>query len=162
MKARVLALVLLAAAAALHLWVTVPLQRQAGADGDEFRRLRDQRRQAQSRLARAARAEALRGQAAAVFAGGDDGEVVRTARKSLITSLEGADVSRVRMSVRPGRDAIAATVSLNAEGPFQEVVRLSSHLARAGTGFLLQAVTFLPGPTGVGLQLEALGPRGRS
>jgi nitrous oxidase accessory protein NosD len=161
-KARVLALALLAAAAAIHLWATVPLQRQAGADGDEYRRLRDQRRQAQSRLDRAQRGENLRRQAAAVFASGGEGDVVRTARQSMLGALEGAEVSKVRLSVRPGRDAVAATVTLVAEGEFQEVVRLSSHLVRAGSGLLLQAVTFSPGPTSVGLQVEALGPRGRS
>jgi hypothetical protein len=161
-KARVLALVMLAAAAGLHLWVTVPAQRQAAADGDEYRQLRDQRRQAQARLARAERAETLRRQAAAVFAAGGDGEVVHAARQSLLASLEGAAVGGVRISVRPGRHPVAASVTVHAEGEFQEVVRLSSHLVRTGTGLLLQAVTFSPGGGSVGLQVEAQGPRSRS
>ena len=161
MKARVLGLVLLAAAAALHVLVTVPRQQQAGADGDAYRGLRDQRRQVQSRLARIERADGLRRQAAAVFARGGTEEVVRDVRRAVIGTLEGTPVSNVRLSVRPGgRDQVAASVSLNAEGGFPEVVRLASQVAGAGSGLLLQTVSFSPSPQTVGLAVEAVGLRG--
>jgi hypothetical protein len=158
---RLLALALLAAAAALHVLVTVPSQRRAAVDGDAYRRLRDERRQAQSRLARLERAESLRQQAAGVFnaAGADD--VVRLVRRSLIGSLDGAAVSKVHMSVRPGGgEHVAAAVTLNAHGEFEDVVRLSGHVARAGSGLVLQTVTFAQRRPGVGLTMEAVGPSG--
>jgi hypothetical protein len=162
-RPRALALVLVAAAAAVHLLLTVPLQRQAGADGDEYRRQREQRRQAQARLARLERGETLRRQAAAVLAGGSPEDTVRRVRRSLIGSLEGAPVSNVRLSVRPGlREQVAAAVTLNAEGGFGDVVRLSGQVARAGSGLLLQSVTFSARPPTVGLTIEALGAGGRS
>jgi hypothetical protein len=158
-----LALALLAAAAALHVLVTVPMQRQAAVDGDEYRRLRDQRRQVQSRVARLERAESLRRQAAGVFNAPAAEDVVRLVRRSLIGSLEGVPVSKVRMSVRPGgREHVAAAVTLNAEGDFDEVVRLSGHVVRAGSGLVLQTVTFAPRRPVVGLVVEAVGPSGRS
>jgi hypothetical protein len=159
MKMRMLALALLAAAAAVHVLVTVPLQRQAAVDGDEYRRLRDQRRQVQSRVARLERAESLRRQAAGVFNGEGTEDVIRLVRRSLIGSLEGAAVSKVHMSVRPGsREHVAAAVTLNAQGEFEDVVRLSGHVARTGSGLVLQTVTFAQRRPGVGLVLEAVGP----
>jgi hypothetical protein len=160
---RVLALSLLAGAAALHLLVTVPLQRQAGAHGDEYRRLRDERRQAHTRLSRLERAETLRRQAASVFTAPGSEDVVRLVRRSLVHSLEGSPVSGVRISVRPGgRDHVAAAVTLTAEGDFDAVVRLASHLVRSGSGLVLQTVLFSPRDPIVGLTLEAFGPRGVS
>ena len=159
-----LALALLAAAAALHVLVTVPLQRQAAVDGDEYRRLRDQRQKAQSRVARLERADSLRRQAAGVYSGAGGDDVVRLVRRSLIGSLDGASVSKVRMSVRPGgREQVAALVTLNAEGDFDDVVRLSGHVARVGSGLVLQMVTFAQRNTpGVTLMVEAIGPAGRT
>lgn len=163
MRARLLALALLAAAAALHVLVTVPLQRQAAVDGDEYRRIRDQRRQLQSRVARLERAESLRRQAATVFGTSTAEDVVRLVRRSLIGSLEGVPVSKVRMSVRPGgREQVATSVTLNAEGDFEDVVRLSGHVVRAGSGLVLQSVIFAQRRPGVGLVVEAASPAGRS
>jgi hypothetical protein len=161
MKMRMLALALVAAAAALHVLVTMPLQRRAAVDGDEYRRLRDVRRQVQSRLARLERAESLRRQAAGVFNAAGPEDVIRLVRRSLIGSLEGAAVSKVRMSVRPGgREQVAVAVTLNAEGDFEDVVRLSGHVARTGSGLVLQTVTFLQQRPAVGLELEAVGLSG--
>jgi hypothetical protein len=163
MRPRILALALLAGAAALHLMVTVPLQRQAGAHGDEYRRLRDERRQVQTRLARWHRAESLHRQAATVFTAGGSGDVVRLVRRSVVDSLEGSPVSGVRISVRPGgREQVAAALTLNAEGEFDDVVRLASHVVRTGSGLVLQSVLFSPRPSVVGLSLEAFGPRSSS
>lgn len=163
MKTRVLVLGLLAAAAAVHVLVTVPLQRRAATDGDQFRRMRDERRLAQARLSRFQRGETLRRQAAGLLAGAAAEDAVRLVRRSLIASLDRADVSKVRVSVRPGsRDHVAATVTLTAEGDFDDVVRLSSQVVRNGSGLLLQAVTFSPRPPVVGVAVEALGPRGVS
>ena len=160
MRMRVLALALLAAAAALHLLVTVPLQRQAGAHGDEYRRLRDERRLVHGRLARWQRAETLRRQAASVFTATGSEDVVRLVRRSLVDSLEGSPASGVRISVRPGgRGEVAAAVSVSAEGEFDEVVRLASHLVRAGSGLVLQTVLFSPRSPTVGMTVEAFGPR---
>jgi len=162
-KARLLALALLAAAAAVHVLVTMPAQRQAAIEQEEYHRIRDQRRQAQARVSREGRAEALRRQAAAVFAAPAAEESVRLARRSLIGSLEGVPVSNVRMSVRPGmaREQVAAAVKLDAEGEFEDVVRLSGHVARAGSGLVLRSVSFARRPSVVGLTVEAVGP-GRS
>lgn len=162
MKARLLALALLAAAAAVHVTVTLPAQRQAAIDQEEYRRIRDERRRAQSRLARFDRAEALRRQAAAVLTAPAAEDTVRLVRRSLIGSLEGIPVSNVRMSVRPGagREQVAA-VTLAADGDFEDVVRLSGHVARVGSGLVLRSVSFARRPSLVGLTVEAVGP-GRS
>jgi hypothetical protein len=160
-KARVAGLVLLAASVLVHLLVTVPRQQRAGEDGDAYRTLRDQRRQVQARLARMERADSLRQKAAAALGGGGAEEVVRGVRRSVISTLEGSAVSNVRLAVRPGgRDQVAASVSLSAEGGFTDVVGLSSQVARAGSGLLLQSVTFSPTVHTVGLVVEAVGPRG--
>jgi hypothetical protein len=158
-RARLLALGLLAAAAAVHALVTVPLQRQAAIDGAEYRRVRDARRLVQARLARLERAETLRRQAAAVFRAPAPEEIVRIARRSLIGSLGDAPVSNVHLSVRPGgREHVATAVTLDADGGFEDVIRLSGHVARPGSGLVLQSVTFTSRRRSVSLSLEAVGP----
>lgn len=158
MRMRLLALALLAAAAAIHVLVTLPAQRQAAADGAEYRRVREQRRLVQARLARLERAEQLRRQAAAVFAAPAPEETVRLARRSLIASLDGLPLSNVRISVRPGRDDVAAVVTLTAEGGFDEVVQFSGHVVRPGSGLVLQTVAFTTRQRVVSLTVDAVGP----
>jgi hypothetical protein len=159
MRMRLLALALLAAAAAIHVLVTLPAQRQAAADGAEYRRVREERRLVQARLARLERAEQLRRQAAAVFAAPAAEETVRLARRSLITSLDGVPLSNVRLSVRPGgRDDVAAVVTLTAEGGFDEVVQFSGHVVRPGSGLVLQTVAFTSRQRVVSLTVDAVGP----
>jgi hypothetical protein len=158
-RARLLALGLLAAATAVHVLVTLPLQRQAASDGAEYRRARDARRRVHARLARLERAEMLRRQAAAVFKAAAAGETVRIARRSLIGSLGGVPVSNVRISARPGTGQhVATAVTLDADGAFDDVIRLSGHVARPGSGLVLQAVSFVARERSVRLSLEAVGP----
>jgi hypothetical protein len=155
---RLLALALLAAAAAIHVLVTLPAQRQAAADGAEYRGVREERRLVQARLARLERAEQLRRQAAAVFAAPAAEETVRLARRSLIASLDGVPLSNVRISVRPGRDDVAAVVTLTAEGGFDDVVQFSGHVVRPGSGLVLQTVAFTSRQRVVSLTVDAVGP----
>lgn len=158
-----LALALLAAAAAVHLLVTLPLQRQTAADAEAYRRARDERRLVHARLARLERAELLRRQAAAVLAGTASEDTVRLARRSVIDSLEGVPVSEVRLSVRPGaREQVAAAVTLAAKGEFEDVLRLAGQLARAGSGLVLRTVSFSALRGSVNLTVEAVGPAVRS
>lgn len=160
MSVRGLAGTVLLAAAALYLGLAAPLRARADAAREEFRQLRDQRREARSRLQAFERHEAARRRAAGVLSAAlaGSGDPSGTLRRSVVGSLEGARVSGVRLSVRPGRPPVGATVSLSAQGSYPEVVRLIGHLVRPGAGLILERVQLNTRPAGMLLvDLHGLG-----
>jgi len=164
-RARLIAGLVLLAALAVYVTVALPFRQRTAAAGDEFRRIREERRQARSRLAHLERGEALRRRTEEVFAGARTaaGGPVGVVRRSVVRSLEGVPVSGVRLGVRPGsRPPRMATVDLRAEGDFDDVLRLSGHLVRPGSGLVLERVIFTPRSASVTLILAAVGLGGAS
>jgi type II secretory pathway component PulM len=158
---RWIGLALLAAAIVLYVGVARPAQREAAAAGDEYRRARDERRDARARLQRLERrVPALRAADAAAPAPAAPGERVRVVRRAVVRTVEEAGLSPVRLSVRPGRPPAEVSVQLGAEGSFDEVVRFGGLVARPETGIVLQAFRLAPGHgrvTTVELDAVALG-----
>jgi hypothetical protein len=152
---------LLAAAAAAYFGLAVPFRTRAEAARAEFQQVRDQRRQSRARLGTLERREAARQRAAALLAaaaaspGSDASGIVR---RAVVTSLEAVRVSPVKLTVRPARAPVGASLSLSAEGRFAEVVRLAGHLVRPGSGLILERVQMLSRPAGLLLlDLQAIG-----
>lgn len=146
---------------ALLLYVAVarPLESRALAAGEEYRRARDQRRDARARVAELERRAAARARAAAILAAARNapGGGVREVRRGVVDIVTRAGVSSVRLGVRPGRPPVSASVSLSAEGPFADVVRLTGELARPGSGLVLDRVRLVSRPPRIGLDVDASG-----
>lgn len=143
------------------LWVAVaqPLQRTAQALDVEYRRLREEQRDGQGRLAalegRRARARLVT-EAAARSGRGPD--ALRHARLSMIDSLAETPLSDVQLSVSTQPQRAVAALTLVAAGDFEDVVRASGHVVRPGTGLLLEHVAMRPKDEGVDLTVEAVLP----
>ena len=149
---------LLVAAAVVHWGLTLPIERRTSASVLELKRLDTERRQAASRMASLERRQALNRRLAAAFSPAVVGSMgtLRAVRLSVVDSLDDLDVSGVRLSVRA--DAARSTrVSVVAQGDFDDVVRLSAHLVRPGTGLVLERATFSSRSQQVDLNLQAVG-----
>lgn len=159
MTARILAGLLLVGALLIYMGAALPMRRAAAATGDDYRRARDARRTSVTRLAEAERREAAHRAALLLVAppeAGSEKEVLGALRRSVIASLDEARVSKVHLSISPGRAPVRASLQLSAEGEFQDVVRLSGRIARPGSGLTLDRVRLDPTANGVALQLEGL------
>ncbi len=150
---RAIAGALVVVAVLLYAGVAAPLGREAGAAADEYRRLRDERREVRVRLARLERRDSVRN---ALAAGGGPGGAVRAVRRILVDRVGVAGVSDVRLGVRPGRGAVAARLS--AQGPFADVLRLCGLLASPDTGLVLTQVHLTPHPPLAGVELDMIAP----
>jgi hypothetical protein len=154
-KPRLPALALLALAATLHVGLTLPLQREAGQALAEYRRLREERKDARARLAGPGRGGARRAPAT-----GTPADPLAALRRSALACLAGARVVGVRLEVRPAAAPAAATLRLSAEGDYAELVRLAGRLAASGV--VLGQVRFAPAASGLLLDLEATSLAGSS
>jgi hypothetical protein len=159
MGARGSALLILAATAVIYAGLTLPLQRKAAAAAEGYRRARDERREARSRLGEVQRRESAlrrsapaRGEPAAT-----PGDPVGRTRHGIVAALEGAGLSGVRLAVRPGSPPAAALVRLAAEGPFADVVRLTGELVRPGTGLILERYQLSQTDSRVAVRVEGVG-----
>jgi len=156
---RLLGLGSLLAALLVYVGLALPARRAAANAGDEYRKARSERREVLQRLSRMQRVRAVRAQAAAALVGGgapaSDGSLLEF-RRSVLSSLEGHDVSILRLVVTPGRPPVTARVSLSADGRFVDVVRLTGGLVAPGSGLVLDKVRIGPATAGAALQLEAL------
>jgi hypothetical protein len=143
----------------LYAGVARPLESRALTAGEEYRRARDERRDARARAAELERRAAARARAAAVLAaaGSVPGGGVREVRRGVVDIVTRSRVSSVRLGVRPGRPPASASVSLSAEGPFADVVRLTGELARPGSGLVLDRVRLVSRPPRVGVDVSASG-----
>jgi hypothetical protein len=153
------ALALLAATAAVYAGLTLPLQRKAAAAADAYRGARDQRREARARLHEAQRRESALRRAAppAGAAASFPRDPVGQTRHGIVTSLEGAGLSGVRLAVRPARPPAAALIRLGGEGAFADVVRLTGELVRPGTGVVLEKLQLTGQDSRVAVRLEGVG-----
>ncbi len=161
MRARWVAAALLAGGIALYAAVAVPMQRQAAAAAEEYRRARDDARDIRARLARLERRDAIHARASqAIAAASTPGGAVRAVRRSVVQTLQSTRVSGVRLSVVPARAPYTTRVHLSASGPFGDAVTLSGLIARPETGVVLERVHLSPRADGVALDLDGvtLGP----
>jgi hypothetical protein len=159
-SARLVAGLLVLAAAAVHLGLTTRYRAQAAAAADEFRQVRDERRRVAARLAQKMRLEDARRRAGQLPAEGERGPLTpaRAARLQIVRSLEGSGMERVRLGVAPSLlPPQSVKVRFTGEGSFEDVVRFAGHVARPGSGFLLQEVALDTRQDRVGLSLEAMG-----
>jgi hypothetical protein len=157
MRARWLAALLVAAAGGLYVAVGLPMQRQATAAADEYKRARDEARDIRARLARLERRDAAHARAAAALpAAATPADTVRAVRRVVVQALQEAKVAGVRLGVSSARAPYAARVRLSAEGPFAQVVSLAGLLARPDRGLVLERVRFAPRGDRVGLDLEGI------
>ena len=151
---------LLVVAVILYVGLARPAQREAGAVADEYRRARDERRDARARLQRLERRVPTLRATDAAAAPAAPGERVRVVRRTVVRTVEEARLSPVRLSVRPGRPPAEVAVQLGAEGAFDDVVRFGGLVARPETGIVLQKFRLAPrqgGVTTVELDAVALG-----
>lgn len=161
MRPRHLALLLLAAAALLYAAVALPARSRAATAGEEYRRLRTARREAQSRLAGLQRREAERGRAGALLAAASlgPGEAHTRLRRAIVDSLREVPVSGARLVVQPGVAPVAATVRLSAQGSYPDVLRLAGRLAGPRCGVVLERVRLSPAASGgLLIELEGMSP----
>jgi len=157
-KVRLLAAGLLLAAAALWTFWGRPLRQETLSLGDEYRRLRDQRRQMESGAGHdrtgAARRRALSSLAS------NRGETLPTARRSALEVLAKAELGEVKIGVKRaklGSVTGAAQVRIQGSGSFAQVVKLAGQLTQPPTGFLLEQVSFTPRGERVEVAIEAWG-----
>lgn len=139
----------------LHVGVSVPVRANARVAADGFRDARRERRHLETRLASLERRESARQRAALAFSSSGSEGTVGAVRRAVVTALDGAPVSGVKLGVRPMRAPRGAGVRLVVEGPFAEVLRLAGQLARAGSGLILEQVRLSRRPGRVALELQA-------
>jgi hypothetical protein len=152
-------LLLLAATAAVHVGLTVPLQRKAAAAADAYGRARDERRAAHTRLGEIQRRESALRRAAPLGSEATalSRDPVGQTRQGIVAALAGTGLSGIRLGVGPGSPPAAAEVRLSAEGSFAEVVRLTGELVRPGTGMVLARFHLAGRDSRVALRLEGVG-----
>jgi len=158
-----LAALFLLAAGLLYVTVTLPARQAVAAAQDAFGRVRDERLRLRARLAEREQQAAAEDRAAAALAAaaGGPGDAVVHVRRSVVGSLEGAVVSGVRLTVTSGRAPVGAKLRFSAEGRYGEALRLTGHLARPGSGLVLESVRFRPSPAGLTLELTGFSLEGR-
>ena len=159
MKARLLAAGLLLAAAAVWAFGGRPLRQETLRLGDEYRRLRDERRQLESRTGGLLRAGTARRRALSALASSPGG-ALKNARRAAVACVAEAELGEVRIGVKPaklGSVEGAAQVRIQGSGSFAEVVKLASQLTKEPAGFLLDQVSFTPRGERVEVAIEAWG-----
>lgn len=136
MTRRLLAGLLLLAGVLLWTGVAVPARRARDEARAEFARLREERERSRSEAAAAERlASAGRTPEAGAAA-------ARALRLALLRATEGLGVGRVAIAASSAEQgAVAATARLSAEGPLEDVLRVSDRLSDPRSGLLLRSVT---------------------
>ena len=161
MSPRAAAAVLLALAALLWAGVALPARQSLPGLEQEIARTRADGERLRERLAEVERHEEARARMATAFSASlSRADLATELRQSLVSVLDRAKATNVRLSVARAEPPVAAQARLSADGSFAELVRLSGLLSRPG-GLVLEEVRFEPTPTGLSLRLEgiALEPR---
>lgn len=157
MKLRLAAALLALAALAVHVGWTRRYRAEAGAAADEYRRLRDERRQAAAEHARSLRQAAAPGRVGDVTGGTAGAEPARAARRLVVGALASSGLSTVKMRVAAGgRAPIGASVHLTGAGELDAVAAFTGGLAKPGNGLVLSKVGLVPRDGLVELSFEAL------
>ena len=161
MRIRLLASVLLAAAAALHFGLTLPARAAAAAAQDAFRRAREERRGLGQRLAAAERRANARERLRAVLASAQSGpgDDVTRLRRDAIAAARSAGVTAVRLEVGRGRAPAVASLVLSARGSLPEVTALASELPTS-SAVVLDNARFEATDGGLAVELRGVRPGG--
>jgi hypothetical protein len=158
---RSLAGLLLVAAGLLFVTVAIPSTRRAVTLGEEYRRLRQSRREAEQRLGAAERRMAARARAARILAGVSStpgGDPLAELRTGVLATLDGQGLHKIRLQVRLARAPLAAAFTLGASGSFDQIVDLSGRLASPASGVILEQATFRRVPRGLSLDIRGARP----
>ena len=154
---------MVAAAVALQLGYTNPARARARGVADEYKGLRDERREVAATLAATQRRQsaltaALQGTRGQILS--REGAVA-DARQAIVAALAGSRLGSVQLSVRPGAPPAAAVVHVAGVGPFRDVMAFSGRLLDPGGGLVLSEARFRPSGSVVGLDLSLvrLGPK---
>lgn len=156
MKVRIVAAALLVLAVALYAAVAIPMQRQAAAAADEYRRARDDAREVRARLARLERRDAAHARASHAVNADTPGAAVRAVRRSVVQTLQSARLSGVRLGVVAARAPYTTRVHLTAAASFADAVAFTGLLARPETGVVLERIQLTPRGDGVGLDVDGV------
>ena len=145
------------AALGLHLGWTRPFRAAASASADEYRRLRDERRQAAGERARDARLAGAPGRIGVVPGASPSAPLPGAARRLVVDTLASSGVSTVKLKVTPGgRAPVAASVHMSGVGSLDAVARFTGELVRPGNGLVLSSVSLVPREGHVDLSFDAL------
>jgi hypothetical protein len=145
------------AALGLHLGWTRRFRAAAAASADEYRQLRDERRQAAVERARDARLAGAPGRIGIVPGTSPSAPLPGAARRLVVGTLASSGVSTVKLKVTPGgRAPAAASVHLTGAGSLDEVARFTGELVRPGNGLVLSSVSLVPREGHVALSFDAL------
>ena len=158
MTRRGLSILLLLGGLLAHLGLARPAWREEAALAERTRALLVEKESLRGRLVALERADALSARSARMQtkAGSNDDAVARL-RRSLLDSLRGQPVTGVHLEVAPARAPLGAEGRLRALGSFADVVRLSGHIVRPGTGFVLKSVRIARTPHGsLALEIEGM------
>jgi hypothetical protein len=155
------AAVLVLLAAALWFGVANPAAAAAQRTALEQRQLRDERRDLARRLLPLERSEAARARAVAALKAEPlpDGRAAPVLRRAVVATLADAPLAEARVSVRPGRGEVSASLTLAGQGGLEQVLRTLERLVRPGEGLVLSRVRLRAAPAGVALELEGRRPR---
>jgi hypothetical protein len=158
MSRRVVSAVLLAAAVILHFAYTAPGRRDIALAQESFGRARAERARLLAQIARQARGEQVRMRVAHMDLKdpGPSPDPAARLRQSVLEAMRGLPLSGVHLSVTRASAPLAATMSLQAQGGFPEIVKLSGRLVRPGAGLVLETVRFSPAGNG-GISMAAAG-----
>ena len=157
MRLRLIAGLCALAALGLHLGWTRPFRAAAFASADEYRRLREERRQAVVERTREARLAAASGRVGVVPGTSPTAPPAGAARRLVVGALASSGVSTVTLKVTPGgRAPVAASVHLTGSGSLDEVARFTGQLVRPGNGLVLSSVSLVPRQGQVDLSFHAL------
>jgi hypothetical protein len=157
MRLRLAAALCLLAAVFVHLAWTRRFRAEASAAADDYRRLRDERRQAEVEQEREARLAAAPARVGVVPGTTRSAPTAAAARRLVVDRLASSGVSTVKLRVAPlARGPAGASVHLTGVGSFDEVARFTGELARPGNGLVLSSVSLVPRDGDVELSFAAL------
>ena len=144
-------------AAVLYVAATLPMRRQTAVAADAYGRARVERQEASSRLAALERRRQARARAvsAATDADGDPAATTRTVRLAVSQVLERSRARGVQLGIRPGAGGV--DVSVRAEGPADDVLRLAGELSRPEVGVVLDVVQMTRAAATVTVQVQGRG-----
>ena len=157
MTARTAALLMLLAAAILHLAVARPLADRAGAHADAFGAARVARQELTVRHAEMQRRSVARARAMAAVQGASADPVLttRSVRQAVARAVEGSRATGVQLAIRPSDAGI--DVSVVARGAAADVLDLTGKLARPEFGVVLERVSLARSDGTVTVQVRGLG-----
>jgi len=156
MTRRLVALGLLAAAAALHVGITLPARRERDEARAAFAQQREQRERLRVGVAR------LERRASEVRASAPEGDAAaaRALRLALLAATRGLGIDDVQIASHPQRrGTTAARGRLVGTGGQADVLRTAGRLADPESGVLLERLELALRPEGIRMEADAISVR---